>query len=258
MTGGTAMRTRSTMKRVSLFAAVTLVAGDAALAASDIISLNLRGSQSVFTDWGDEESAGIVDAADWNHSDEFGGQDLKYSDGAASTMDYSMSTNWFQYGTDADAFGTPNQRLMYGFYDNISTVSPWQETVTLSQIPFERYDVYVYVGNAVLGREFTVDLGGSPRYYVSSFVQGRFDEPLEEGFVEATSTTPGEYWPGNWVRFQQQTGASQTVYLLNTSADEGGRGGIFGLQVVSVPEPGAALGAFVALGCVAAIRRRSR
>ncbi len=95
--------------------------------------------------------------------------------GAATTMNLgSGSYNTYHvYGSHLgfDANGTKNREMLNGYLNNGYT-SPWNVTftntyVSLTNIPYARYDVVVYFNSDTSGRHASID-NGSATYYFST------------------------------------------------------------------------------------------
>jgi hypothetical protein len=90
-------------------------------------------------------------------------------------------------------------------------------SVTLTGIPYATYDIIVYVGAVYPDNpsdqgadrrtgyaQLNAD-AASRRYF------GAASAPPFHGFIEATSTTAGDYKAANYVRYRNLSGATQTV-----------------------------------------------
>ncbi|WP_265594797.1 DUF1800 family protein [Haloferula sp. BvORR071] len=150
----------------------------------------------------------------------------------------SIGASWtYHYAQDGLHKGPGNERLYDGMIrseNNGSVVTP--ATVTLSNIPYATYDLLVYVGavypdsagdsapNRRIGYVQRGSDAASKRYF------GAASAPPFHGFIEATSTTDGDYRPANYVRYPNLSGSTQTVSVqsppVNTPAC------IHGIQII--------------------------
>jgi hypothetical protein len=112
--------------------------------------------------------------------------------------------------------------------------------VSLSQIPFAEYDVYVYFSSDAAGRNGTVTDGTSTFYFSTlglASVSGA--NALFAQTTDMTGANPG----ANYAVFSGLTGSSQ-IFTVDPKSGNDQWLGIAGFQVVAVPEPSAlALGA---------------
>lgn len=149
-----------------------------------------------------------------------------------------MSASWsYHHAQDGLHKGPGNERLFDGMIrseNNGSVITP--ASVTLTGIPYATYDLIAYVGaiypdnpedSAVNRRTGYAQLNAdsaSRRYF------GAASAPPFHGFIEATSTTAGDYKPANYVRYRNLSGSSQTVSVqsppVNTPVC------IYGIQVI--------------------------
>jgi len=217
------------------------------------------------------EHAGVVDAANWNDTWLIDGNalnatesNLKDNTGAATTVSlqqlgHNNSWNfWSIQGSDPglDANGASNKRLLNGYANkggtepSTSPLSDGHTGVSLSGITYSVYDIYVYFSSDTAGRVGTVSLGSTT--YDFSTVGSASIAGGSASFVQTTDTT-GANPTANYVVFTGLTGSTQTIdSYVNLW------GGIAGIQIVAVPEPGTL--ALVGLGGLATLvmARRSR
>lgn len=183
--------------------------------------------------------AGVVPVDQWyNDWPSYPNTDLADSAGNPTTMDISWFSN---SGTWAIQFSHPgqdadlswNKELVNGY---INGTGPAGSSVTLSQIPYLQYDVYVYLTSDDATRVGTVTDGATT--YSFGVLDGMIAGA--NALLVQTTDTGLSYPEANYAVFSGLSGASQTF-----STDFGATyGGIAGIQIVNVPEPGTmALGA---------------
>ena len=192
--------------------------------------------------------AGVANAAFWNYSREAGVANLLASDGSSSGVSLTFGDQYGAWGiggvSGPDADGTYNKSIFDG-YANTATM----DTLSLSGISFSQYNIIVYLSSDVDGRVGTIS-DGPTTYDFSTVMRNQVNNDPNVTFIQTTDTTSAN--PGaNYAVFSGLTGASQTL-TLNI-----GGGGIAGMQIVAVPEPGTL--ALAALGGMSLLfwRRRS-
>ncbi len=170
----------------------------------------------------------------------------------------AASVEWTSNGTwnTANGTGSPDSKLMNGYIDAIGADSPFS-TVRFSAIPYEIYDVIVYIGSDGNGRTGEVT-DGTTTYSYSTFSNdpnggGGFDP---SDYLQTTDT--GAAFPdANYAVFSGLTAPDVTIDIIRGSSNSG----IHAVQVVdAIPEPSslilAALGGVFAVGAIARRRRR--
>ena len=183
------------------------------------------------------DSAGVVAQTNWNNTDTTNGNGdtnditsplpdaLVDNTGANSgvTVVWTADTTW---SAPDEGSPTADDIMMSDFLlDEASSSSG--ATVTFSNISYALYDIYVYFGGQFgdSGRNGKVSLNGGNDVSVTSlaFSGGPYDEAIGGGDN------------GHYVRFSNVRGTSAEVIL---NADGSGfHMGIFGIQIVEVPEP---------------------
>ncbi|MEO5913242.1 MAG: immunoglobulin domain-containing protein [Luteolibacter sp.] len=191
--------------------------------------------------------AGISPVANWNNSWPTNPTtNLIDKNGQATTLDlaYTSFNNWNIQGTGPalDGDGKANKRLLNGYLN--AGPAGWSppvtsSSVTLSQIPYAKYDVIVYFSSDGADREGTVG-DGTTTYYFKTLGAASISGS-NATFAKAIDTTTGGYTVGaNYAVFNGLTGNSRTITVQMRDNDEWG--GIAGFQVVadlgSIPEFG--------------------
>ena len=185
-------------------------------------------------------TAGAVPQMNWNNVGLDGGSPqglshvtgpyagaLSDNSGAATSvaMTYTLDGEWSV--DQANPLWTGNRGLLDGYVDDNGSAPL---TVSLGNIPYSMYDVYVYVASSANGNSGSVSLnGGAPIYYLSDAVGYNYSNPL----IQATATSIGGAVGAQYVEFADVTGASFSVVQSIVS----GNNGLAGLQIVAVPEP---------------------
>ena len=223
--------------------ALTLAIAPLTACGQNSIGINYAGRQWA---WGGNtpmnlnftDSAGVVPQINWNNVGLDGGSPqglpqvtgpnagaISDNSGAATsvTMTYTLDGEW---AVDQTIY-TGNQQLLDGFIDNDGSTPL---TVTLGNIPFSLYDVYVYVSGNANGNLGSVSVnGGSPIYFLTDTGGYNYANPL----IQATATSTGSAAGGQYVLFTDVTGSSLQVVESAISNENG----LAAIQIVDVPEP---------------------
>ncbi len=153
--------------------------------------------------------------------------DLLDDSGAVTTTDIS----WFSdntYFADNDANLTnEDTRLMDGYLDIGGDAARRKLQVTLTNIPYERYDLYVYVGSDGDNRLAGVSLNTGPQtFFVSSTGRGAFLGPAD--YKQATATTQETAFPSNYLFYPSLDVSTAAIELEGIVSNAG----IHAIQVV--------------------------
>lgn len=184
-------------------------------------------------------SAGVASAINWNLTGDGGSANLSYNDASLSGTTLALAGGFGAWGIGGvsapDGDGTYNKAIFDGYYNSLGS------TLSLGNISFATYDVYVYFSSDVDGRTGTVS-DGTTTFSFSTMGIAATSGP-NAIFSQTTDTGTGN--PGaDYAIFSGLTGGSQTFTIANTSDGMG----FAGIQIVSVPEPStlalAALGGF--------------
>ena len=195
-------------------------------------------------------SAGVVDAPFWN--DGWGNyglvdgtyngataSDLWDDSGVATTVDASFGTygTWTENNLDADpgldADGTNNKRLLHGYLNaGEATWGPpiTVSSVTLNDIPYDQYDVYVYFNSSTNNRIGEISDGSSTYLFTS---MGPDSTSGASATFAQTTNTVNYSTSANYAVFSGLSGDSQTFTSYFPVNDDWG--GIAGFQIVADP-----------------------
>jgi hypothetical protein len=124
--------------------------------------------------------------------------------------------------------------------------------VTLSQIPYAQYDVYVYFSADTANRLGSIG-DGSTTYYFSTIGPAEISG-ANASLIQTTDTT-GASPLADYAKFSGETASSLTL-TCNALGGNDQWLGIAGFQIVAVPEPGTMT--LAALGGLALLRLRRR
>jgi len=228
------------LKFVAVFVAVSCIGADAR---AESIAVNFMAEA-----WGGgpfpigaAEEAGYFPQINWNNTnpisngttaDVAGPLPGKLVDNAG--VDSGAGIAWFNANQPVGSDGgntTPNERLYKGLIEGPAFGPTWpQLTFTVSDVPYETYDVYAYLVGFGFNAEASARIGGEEYFYTQS------SNFTTDGFIRATSTVLEEYPPlATYALFEDVTGDSFSLEIIKR---DGNRGGLGGLQIVKVPEPG--------------------
>ncbi|MFC4995349.1 hypothetical protein [Rubritalea tangerina] len=196
-----------------------------------VISINFnRNNDEVFAS---NVSAGAVAVTNWNQMAPQGtpsGTDVALVDdsgaGTTATVTYSANGTWAQGGANTS---DGNISLLKGYLDDSNGAAI--AVVTLNNIPYAQYDVYVYgIGDSDPGdllNQYTLNDGNGDINF--SYLRGA-NLSAGQTPVEASPSVEGHYFRIN--------GLASSSFTLNNDNNRGdGRSPIAGIQIVQIPEP---------------------
>ena len=204
-----------------------VVAATAGVQAQNIISWEYDNGNLIPSDG--ISFAGVANAAYWNYSREAGVANLLANDGSSSGVTLGIADQYGAWGIGGvggpDADGTYNKSIFDGYANTATT-----DTLSLSGISFLQYNVIVYLSSDQDGRTGTIS-DGLTTYDFSTIMRNQVDSNPNVTFIQTTDTTGAN--PGaNYVVFSGLSGSSQTFTMTVPG------GGIAGMQITPVPEPG--------------------
>jgi len=170
------------------------------------------------------ESAGHAYVSNWNSWTGKTGTALPLKDNSGTTTPATVSWNAYRSSNTATTFVGPDQKMMRGYISNDGANNWTNPAVTVTGIPYARYDVIVYGdGNGSALTKYT--LGGQTLFSKDS---DYFDYYVEGGSgTDLGSATPTSHF----VRFRGVTGANFTVSGAGTTK---GLATIAGIQIVEM------------------------
>lgn len=123
--------------------------------------------------------------------------------------------------------GTSTGKLLDG-YLNATSANP--ASLTLANIPFTTYDVFVYVGSVYDGAHARVTLNDADdRHFISASTRP------QQSFVEPIISSTATPWRGNAIRYRAVSGTSFNIKLIPESGHEAG---IHAIQIVNMSTDG--------------------
>jgi hypothetical protein len=180
------------------------------------------------------DNPGIVAGANWNNIAGASGTDITLQDDAASpttaTLTFTAGVEWPNFNTPVTANTGTNTMYTGGIGGtNAST----DAEVTISSIPYQLYDVYVF-GSADANNtsELSVTDGITTYYYASAGLNNSVATTL----LQTTSTTPGSATTGG-AQYQVFSGLTSSTLTLTQGGSIGGvlSNNLYGIHIVETP-----------------------
>jgi len=210
--------------KTSLLLAALLTGATGAAHAQNIISWAYNNGQAIPA----TGSAGVLAATNWNLTGDAGSLSLSYNNATPSGVTLSLAGGFGAWGIGGgvqDPNGTYNNAIFDGYYNSLGS------SLTLGNIPYSTYDVYVYFSSDQDGRTGTVS-DGTTAFSFSTDTRVKVD--AHGNFVFALTTDTGADNPSaDYAFFSGLTGSSQTFTIANASDGMG----FAGFQIQEVPEP---------------------
>lgn len=240
------------VKSILFSLAITSVLLGGSFARAQIIGINFEGSGAA-SNGTITAPTGVINAVTWNNIAGFTGTvtGLTETNGIDTSGDMTLATASVTF-TSHDDYRSGNANLgniLNGYLDgNGAPLANGTVTVSITNIPFTLYDVYVYVGADGNGRtgdgiigstdlSFSSDVAGATSFTVN-------DDPMLD------------HPSANVLLFTNVSGATLS-YLQNASSNNNSTG-VMAIEIVAVPEPAttALLGVAGGLGALVWIIRR--
>jgi len=205
-------------------------------------------------------SAGFIPAANWNNSGENVASQtapLTLVERSGATPSYTTAV-WASANTWSARLGTGNPTLgektadaslLHGYIESRASTGA---TVSVANIPYGTYDVYVYVAGGVIGNVGSVSINrdGSPIYYYKVLQHDTYvpavapssGSPYSLPFMIGDSTTRAAALTApaaTFVRFTGLSGADLTFSSID-SVLNANAGGIAAVQIVDTTPAGTA------------------
>jgi alpha-galactosidase len=177
--------------------------------------------------------AGVELVSNWNNSYPSNPtENLTDNRGATTTVDiaYSSASTWNIQSSHpgVDANGRYNRELINGYLNSGSATNPTSSSVTISQIPYNSYDLYVYFSADVADRNGTVTDGTTTFSFKTIGTTS-----ISGSNAVLTQTTAASGDPSaNYALFTGLSGNSKTITCSIPST-----GGIAAFQIVPRADP---------------------
>ena len=121
----------------------------------------------------------------------------------ATTINFTYDGTW----TSANS-GAPAADLLHGFLRTDETFNP---TITLAQVPYANYDLYLYLSAEFLGTSATVRLNGDPATDITLSPRGTSPTREFRSFYQTAGPNPASY---NTVRLAGLSESTVSVELI--------------------------------------------
>ena len=218
---------------------------------AQVISINFGADQASLEA---SDVTGVIPVANWNNASGATGTltNLVDDSGAATaaSVTWSASNTW----QAASPYPTnPTQVLLYGYLDGGSNGVPAQ--VSVQNIPFNLYDVYIYVNRDNDDSTSTYTVNGQ----TVTITPGIDQTTLTPAGV-ATPASPDPTTAGTWVEFTDLSGPL-SILTSNGNLYQGSgdwRSPIDGIQIVDAAVPEPSTYAFMGLGLLLILALRSK
>jgi len=220
--------------KLGLFALVALLAvGTPISQAQNAIGINMAGRQwsiggNTPMTVNASDTAGVVPQKNWNNVMLDGANSgglaqigspnagvVSDNSGAATslTFAYTQSGNATEWAVDQTVH-TGNRQLLDGYWD----IQSANGTVSIGNISYGVYDVYVYVSADSNGRTASVNLNGGSQVYLLTDAN---NYNYSTNLIQATATAQGAAADAQYVLFTNVTGSSFQIALSNYGSDVG-------------------------------------
>jgi hypothetical protein len=242
LVGATSLRRRSGAGKavVGIRAAVAGIAllGISATVQAQSIGINFIAGQNPTAGASVTGTAGVVPQANWNNVSELASSgaagNLINSAGANSgvSASWTASSTW---AADNDADGNEDSNLMDGYIDVTADLPGGRMFIDLADIPYQFYDIYVYVGSDEDGRSARTDINDIPStetWFLTNSSNGNPDVNVNftgpESYVQATAATEATAVAANYVIYEDLGFQDVQIGLTRGSNNAG----VHGLQIV--------------------------
>ncbi len=206
--------------------AVNLAGGTLAVNFSGNIGLNFDTNRGAGT-YPVTGSAGVVPISNWNNQGALN-QSTPLALSNSTGLNSGATVTWSGVVDHYDAFGASeanqNSQLVNAYLDHSSSASPIQ--ITLANVLYSSYNVYVYLSSDQNGRTASVSIGGTTYYYGTEANGGGTNAAVN--LVQTTSTSSGSTPSANYAEFTNVTGSSFTITQTLIS----GNSGVAGVEIV--------------------------
>jgi hypothetical protein len=159
--------------------------------------------------------AGAEPAANWNNSwPNNPTVNLPDSSGGVTSVDIAYSSyNIYSIQNShpgVDANGTYNRELLNGYRNSGTGNTPTNSSVSITQIPFSYYDLYVYFSSDTAGRAGTVT-DGTTRFSFATIGKASITNVSGNAVLTRTTDTGTGYPAANYAVFTGLSGSSKTI-----------------------------------------------
>ena len=180
--------------------------------------------------------AGAEPAANWNNSYP-NNPTVNLTDSSGGVTTVNIATNCFNRWDiqnshpGVDANGTYNREMLNGYLNSGTGNTPTNSSVSITQIPFSYYDLYVYFSSDTAGRTGTVT-DGTTRFSFTTIGKASITNASGNAVLTRTTDTGTGYPAANFAVFMGLSGGSKTI-----NCNIPLYGGIAAFQIVPRTDP---------------------
>ncbi|MEJ6645063.1 MAG: hypothetical protein QNL33_17585 [Akkermansiaceae bacterium] len=232
---------------------ICLLGGAAVASQGASIGLNL-GEGRPNTALAANDVAGVVPQSNWNNlsgTSNAGPVVLNSDSGTPSgaSVAWAVEEAW----SVGDTTGSPDGSLLNGFF---SENAGDDSSITISNVPYAIYDLYVYLSHDRNLEDVILREGGG-QFPDFTAIENNTDVTVAP--VTYSPQTVSGSGSGNYVRFTNLTNSTVDLQLLTVDLGPGSidRNAIAGIQLVQVPEPSVSLMGVITGLLLLGRRRRS-
>ncbi|HLX60329.1 MAG TPA: autotransporter-associated beta strand repeat-containing protein [Planctomycetota bacterium] len=152
--------------------------------------------------------AGVVPIANWNNIQTIAGTNVALTDSSGSAISTTLTFSGapVSYSVYGVAQANQDAQLMNSYLDTNANAGNTTNTITITNIPYANYRVYVYVQSDGGGRQGHVTVGATT-YYFNTIGNGA---PFAR-YVQTTATTTATIPAANYALFDNLTGSTLTI-----------------------------------------------
>jgi hypothetical protein len=174
-------------------------------------------------------SAGFIPQQNWNNPPVATSQTTPVSLVDDSGNSVAATLTWFVNVTYRASNNASTHPLFDGYLDD--TGSAGDGTITVTGIPYSKYDLYLYYGSDGNDRTqyWQINQDAGTRKF------GKTNSGTFNGYVEATATSEATAQPATYVHYTELTSPTLLIEWAKLSSN----GGIHGFQLVETAVPGA-------------------
>ncbi len=251
----------TTEKWGTVLACMLLIMTVGASAEASMIGVNFVGAGASLAA---TDSSGYVPQTNWNNATGVSGTGLALNDESGTATGATVTYNsyggfglqsfpWWEGAASVPADQQMMNGVIMAFYLEGNGSATTMASATVSDIPYDLYDAYVYIGSDRNAHTTMITIGAANYYSIyNQYSQTEF------AFVEITSIDPNN--PTQYGNYIHLSGLTSDTFSVTEQTLPGwfapSTPGIYGIQIVAVPEPGTMM--LLGLGGLGAVIRRRK
>lgn len=197
------------MKKLTDLVSITAILCLASLSQADVISINFQGENGGTTGPDVTNTAGYVQVGNWNNATGTSGTLSNLDDDSGNNSGASVSwTTWNLWDLQNGDGNGGDEDLMSGYLDNFSVAA---QTLTVSNVPYDAYNVFVYFnrGAATYTGITASDGSNTDTYYARD---NGLSYAANGGYTISMDDNIGDGWTdANVIKFTGFTGSTLTI-----------------------------------------------